>query len=39
MFPQSDKVKPIIEAARVPDGQAPPTADDEGQVQPASGQE
>jgi outer membrane protein assembly factor BamD (BamD/ComL family) len=39
MFPQSDKVKPIIEAARVPDGQAPPAADDEGQVQPASGQE
>ena len=39
LFPQSDKVKPIIEAARVPEGEVPPAASDEGQVQPASVEE
>ena len=39
LFPQSDKVKPIIEAARVPEGEVPPAASDEGQVLPASGEE
>jgi outer membrane protein assembly factor BamD (BamD/ComL family) len=38
LFPQSDKVKPIIEAARVTEGETP-TADDEGRVQAASGEE
>ena len=38
LFPTSDKVKPILEQARVPEGELP-QADDEGQVLPASNEE
>lgn len=38
LFPAADKVKPILEAARVPEGELP-SFNDEGQVLQASGEE
>ena len=38
LFPASDEMQPILEAAKVPEGELP-TIDDEGTVQQASGEE